>query len=103
MKSLIKNSSIFNFNKELKQCYPDAPDEVLALFEAVWANNSSLVRNLIKYNEIDVDYAFVTNSVLHLAAYEGYTDIVKILVEAGHASSYKNMIGFFANSFRHSE
>ena len=101
VKSMIKSSSIFNFSKELKQCYPDAPDEVLALFEAVSTNNSSLVRNLIKYNEIEVDYAFppMTNSVLHLAAYEGYTDIVKILVEEGHASSYKNMIGFLPIRF----
>ena len=93
VKNMTESSSTFNFDKELKRCYPDPPEKVLDLFNAVCANNSSLVRNLIKSNKIDVDYALppMTNSVLHFAAYKGYTDIVRILVEEGHATSYKNM------------
>ena len=42
VKNMIKNSSkLYDDIKELKQCYPDIPDEVVDLFNAVRANNSS--------------------------------------------------------------
>ena len=90
---LVKSSGKFNFYEESREKYPRAPDAVVALWDAVRTKNSSLVRNLIKFNEIDINYAFppLANSVLHLAASLGFMDIVQILVEEGHASNYKNI------------
>ena len=64
--NMIKSN--FYYHTELKRCYPDAPDEILALYDTVVTNNSSLVRNLFKFNEINVSYAFppLNGSILHL-------------------------------------
>ena len=97
VKNMIESSSKFSFHPELKRRYPHIPDGVLALYHAVLLNNSSLVRNLIKFDEVDVDYLFspLQDSILHLASCNGCTDIVRILVEEGHASCYKNILDFY--------
>ena len=77
----------------VKYLYDRSP-EMKALLEAVQQKNSSLVRSLIKSNNIDVNYAYPMweDTVLHVAASEGSLEIVKILVEEGQADSFANSI-----------
>ena len=65
-----------------------------ALLEAVQQKNASLVRSLIKSNKVDVNYVYPMEeyTVLHVAASAGSLEIVKILVEEGHAVSLSNRI-----------
>ena len=59
------------------------------LFDALLQkNSSSLVRSLIKSNKSLVGFRYPSElgaTILHLAAYVGSLEIVKILVEEGHA------------------
>ena len=59
------------------------------LLDAVEEKNSSLVRSLIKSNKSLISYRYpgikLERTILHVAADVGSLEIVKILVEEGHA------------------
>ena len=83
-----------SFTKEtlacLKYVQPSASDfEMYTLLETVLMRNAFLVRKLIKSNNVDINnYKFCDHydgTLLHVAAKVGALDIVKILVEEGHA------------------
>ena len=62
--------------------------EMDTLLEAIFMRNPFLVRKLIKSNSVDINYQFLDHlngTLLHVAAIVGSLDIVKILVEEGHA------------------
>ena len=72
-------------------------DEMETLLMAVLMRNAFLVRKLIKSNAVDVNYVFYEYSestLLHIAASVGSLEIVKILVEEGHADmNFTNELG----------
>ena len=72
-------------------------DEMETLLMAVQMRNAFLVRKLIKSNSIDINYIFYEyyeSTLLHAAASVGSLEIVKILVEEGHAEmNFTNELG----------
>ena len=77
---------------DIVEYFSDRNPETKALLEAVQQKNASLVRSLIKSNKVDVNYIYPEGeyTVLHVAASAGSLEIVKILVEEGHAESISN-------------
>ena len=62
--------------------------EMDTLLETVSMRNAFLVRKLIKSDNVDINRQFFDHfkgPLLHVAATVGSLDIVKILVEEGHA------------------
>ena len=82
----VLNTKTIALLKDIKLTASDL--EMDSLLEAVSMRNAFLVRKLIKFHNVDINCQFSNyfeGTLLHVAATEGPLDIVKILVEEGHA------------------